>query len=375
MCIVANEYDWPIFVPMPKILFVAQHRPNRSPGQRFRFEQFREALQSAGFDSDLSFIVSEADDRILYQRGNQIKKAGVLRRSVMIRRQDVKRMNDYDVIFIYREALMTGSTRFERIFRTSRAKLVLDFDDTIWLKNTSRANKRWDWMKKASKTDELIDLVDLVIVGNAYLADHARAINKNTVIVPSTIDTDVYRMKPVKNSDGPVCIGWSGSVSTIPHFELILPVFRKLKERYGEMVRFKIIGQEPVNYPGLNIETEIWSAERETVQLHDLDIGIMPLPDDKWSRGKCGMKGLQYMGVGLPAILSPVGVNKDIINDGVNGYLASSDEEWLEKLGMLIENAELRRRVGAEARKTVEAEYSVKVWEDKYIEIFKNLVS
>jgi glycosyltransferase involved in cell wall biosynthesis len=359
---------------MPKILFVAQHRPDRSPGQRYRFEQFLGHLMANGFDSEVSFIVNEADDKILYQRGNQLKKADVLRRSVQIRKKDVARMNEFDIIFIYREALMTGSTRFERAFRKSNAKLVLDFDDTIWLKNTSRANKRWDWMKNASKTDKLIGLVDLVIVGNDYLAEHARAINPNTVIIPSTIDTDRYDVRSERTRQQ-VCIGWSGSVSTIPHFERILPVFRELKKRYGETIRFKVIGQEPVHYEGLEIETSIWSPEQEAAQLHELDIGIMPLPDDKWSRGKCGMKGLQYMGVGIPAVLSPVGVNTDIIEDGINGFLADSEEDWIEKLGILIENADLRRRMGTAARITVEERFSVNAWKDNYVNLFKELIA
>lgn len=360
---------------MPRILFIAQHRPDRSPGQRYRFEQFRDFLEKEGFESEISFIISAEDDKILYLKGNQLKKAGVLRRSVSIRKKDVARMNDYDVIFIYREALMTGSTRFERAFRKSRAKLVLDFDDSIWLKNTSRANKRWDWMKNASKTDRLIELVDLVIVGNEYLAEHARGLNPNTVVIPSTIDTVKYTVKPSKVDTEPVCIGWSGSVSTIVHFEGILPVFRKLKEKYGARVRFKVIGQQKVSYPGLDIDTTIWNSEIEAEQLHDLDIGIMPLPDDKWSKGKCGMKGLQYMGVGIPAVLSPVGVNRDIVQDGLNGFLASTDEEWLEKLGILIENAELRQTMGGEARKTIEERYSVEAWKKTYLKLFKDLLN
>ncbi len=358
---------------MPRILFIAQHRPDRSPGQRFRFEQYLGHLERNGYQCAVSHIVSEADDRFLYRPGNYLKKAGFVRRSIAIRQRDVARMNEFDIIFIFREALMTRSIRFERLFRRSRAKLVFDFDDAIWLQNVSEANRWFSWVKDAGKTSKLIALSDLVFAGNAYLADYARRFNPSTTIVPTTIDTEEYL--PVERSgEGPVTIGWSGSITTIQHFRYAIPALKIIKARYGERVAIRVIGDGGYREPELGVVGMPWRKATELSDLGAMDIGIMPLPDDEWARGKCGLKGLQYMALGIPAIMSPVGVNSEIIQDGVNGHLATTTEEWVDRLARLIESAEARRAMGRAARDTVERRYSVHAWRDRYVEHFDKLL-
>ena len=358
---------------MPKVLFIASHRPGRSPNQRFRFEQYLGHLERNGFRCTVSHLVEESDDTFLYQKGNFLNKLRFVRRSIAKRRADVARMNDFDIIFICREALMTRSTVFERAFRRSRAKVVFDYDDSIWLQNVSDANRSWSWVKDAGKTAKLIGLADVVFAGNDYLANYARSFNKRVEVVPTTIDTDEY--KPVPHSrNGSVCIGWSGSITTIQHFQYAIPALRILKERYGDRITIRVIGDGSYSEPDLGVQGQPWRKNSEVADLGAFDIGIMPLPDDDWARGKCGLKGLQYMGLGIPAIMSPVGVNGTIISDGVNGFLAGSTEEWVEKLSRLIEDAELRQRVGIAARRSVEEHWSVKAWQDRYLELFKQLV-
>lgn len=358
---------------MPKVLFIASHRPGRSPNQRFRFEQYIGFLEQNGYTCTLSYLVEEEDDKYFYQPGNLLKKFHFVRRSIAKRRADVARMNDFDIIFVCREALMTRSTLFERAFSRSNAKVIFDFDDSIWLQNVSDANRMWAWVKDAGKTSKLISLADLVFAGNDYLATYAKGFNTNVKVVPTTIDTDEYKAKPVDRGPA-VCIGWSGSMTTIQHFQYAIPSLRILKEKYGDAIDIRVIGDGSYRQPELGVVGQPWRKTTEIEDLCAFDIGIMPLPDDEWARGKCGLKGLQYMGLGIPAIMSPVGVNSSIITDGRNGFLATSTQEWVEKISLLIDSAQLRKEMGAEARRTVEESYSVQAWRDRYLELFNTLL-
>lgn len=358
---------------MPRILFIVQHRPDRSPGQRFRHEQYLAALQEDGWDYDLSPIVSAEDDRILYAKGHYLQKARFVQRSHRIRRKDLARMNDYDVIFIYREALHTRGIRYEKELSRSRAKLIFDFDDSVWLRNVSDANRRFVWLKDPGKTSRLIALSDKVLAGNDYLAQFARGYNDRVEVLPTTIDTDEY-LPRTKRSDGPIVIGWSGSITTIQHFRFAVPMLKAIKEKYGDRVEFQVVGDADFSLPELGIKGVPWRKQTELDDLRAADIGMMPLPNDEWARGKCGLKGLQYMALEIPTLMSPVGVNTEIIQHGVNGFLPRTEAEWVEQMSGLIEDADLRRRIGQAARQTVEQQYSVKAWRRRYVQIFNELI-
>ncbi len=357
-----------------RILFVAAHRPDRSPSQRFRFEQYLGFLKENGFGYDFSWLISENDDKKFYSPGNIRTKLFILIKSYWKRWKDVWRSSEYDIIFVQREAFMTGSTFFERRFKRSGAKLVFDFDDAIWNLDVSEGNRRFGWLKNPGKTAELIAMSDLVIAGNQYLSDYARRHNKNIVIVPTTIDMDEYSVQARSESQGKICIGWSGSITTIKHFGFALPFLRKLKSKYGDRIEIKVIGDGSYVNEELDIRGLVWKKDDEINELSSFDIGIMPLPDDEWAKGKCGLKGLQYMALGIPTIMSPVGVNAEIIRDGDNGMLATTTEEWVEKLEMLINSPDLRKGMGARARATVEMDFSVRCWKPVYLRLFDQLI-
>lgn len=352
---------------MKKILFVASHRPGRAPGQRFRFEQYFSYLEQNGFSCELSHIISEEDDKVLYKKGHYFQKAVIAMRSFAKRWKDAQNASEYDIIFIFREAFMTGSTYFEKKFTRSGAKTVFDFDDAIWLLDTSAANKRFEWMKDGGKTGKIISMCDMVFAGNAYLADFASGFNKNVVIIPTTIDTDEYVRMKTGRTDDAVCIGWSGSITTIKHFEYAVPFLRRIKQKYGDKVKIKVIGDASYVNEELGIKGLGWNRQDEIKELSSFDIGIMPLPDDEWAKGKCGLKGLQYMALEVPTIMSPVGVNSEIINDGSNGFLATGEDEWVSKLSRLIESKQLREEMGRAARATVVDKYSVYAQRDNYV--------
>ncbi len=359
-----------------RILYIVQHRFNRSPGQRYRCEQYIPFLEANGYECVYSpILINEQEDHDLYY-GNYFRKLTLFLKGIFRRIRDIIRAKDFDIIFIYREAFMTGTVLFEKLIHKAGDKIIFDFDDAIWNHDVSVGNKNLAWLKRPEKTNDIIALADLVFAGNQYLAEYASNHNKNVVIVPSTIDLEYYRI-PAKNFSvtNPVIIGWSGSLTTIEHFKPIIPVLKKLKEKFGSKIEFKVFGIPEYENEELGIKGIAWTPENEVSEIASFDIGIMPLPDNEWSRGKCGMKGLQYMALEVATIMSPVGVNKEIIQDGKNGFLASSDEEWLQKISVLVESKELRDKFGKAGRETVEKQYSSDAIRQDYLRYFNELAA
>jgi len=356
---------------MPKVLIVANHRKGRSPGQRFRFEQYLELLERNGFVITFSNFIDEEDDKIFYAPGSYFGKIRILLKNLFLRTKEALFASHYDIIFIYREATMIGSSFFERWMARSRAKLIFDYDDSTWLPNVSEGNKALAFLKRPEKTKEIISVCDVVFAGNEYLKQYALKYCKDVVVVPTTIDTNYH--VPQKIQKNKICIGWTGTQTTIPHFLSIQKALEKVFQKYPDRIYFKLIAEKEIEVPELNLRTTLWSKEDEIAQLSEIDIGIMPLPDDQWTRGKCGFKGLQYMSLGIPTVMSPVGVNNDIIKHGKNGFLASTEEEWICLLSELIENRGLREGLGCQGKKTIETYYSVTANEQKYLDQFERI--
>lgn len=366
---------------MRRILFIVDHRLNRSPSQRYRFEQYLPYLKENGFDWELSELITEKDDKIFYRPGNYLKKAFILLKSFAIRFKDLRRAKQFDIIFIQREALLIGSSYFEKQFY-KRSKVIFDFDDSIWLLDTSPENKKFEFLKNPNKTKINIEHAHMVIAGNAYLTNYASTYNKNTVLIPTTVDTNFHM--PVlghartdnKNNrtEKKIVIGWSGSISTIKHFEMSIPILKALQLKYPNQLSIHVIGQESYSHPEIEIVSKAWSAETEVNHINEFDIGIMTIPNDEWAKGKCGLKGLSYMACGVATVMSAVGVNKDIIQPSVNGYLASNEQEWIDCLSLLIESPELRKKIGDKGRETVVQNYSVNAHKLKYLEVLNSLI-
>lgn len=359
---------------MPKVLFLAMHRLDRNPSQRYRFEQYLNYFKQQGWECELSNYINEKQDYFLYQKGNIWKKARIVCRGFLQRLNDVKRAKQFDIVFIHREVFLLGTTFFERKLKRSGAKLIFDFDDSIWLLDTSAGNQKWKFLKNEHKTANIIRLSDAVIAGNAFLASYARAYNQHVTIIPSTVDTAKYMPSLHDKSSETVTIGWSGSPTTVKHFETILPALEQIKEKYGERVRFALMGDGSYHHTKLKINGIAWNSDTEVNELSNFDIGIMPLPNDEWVKGKCGLKGLCYMALEIPTVLSSVGVNTEIIQDGENGFLAATEAEWVEKLSLLIDSQALRKKLGKAGRKTVVENYSVEANKEKYLHIFSSLL-
>lgn len=351
-----------------KILFLVLHRKGRSPGQRYRHEQYLEYFNQNGIECVVDpLLKTEKEDRIFYGR-NLFPKILIGIKALLRRVRSVIIVSQFDTVYIYRDAFFF-STFFEKVIARRKVNIVYDFDDAIWLMDENPNQGVFNRLKSPSKTSTIISLSDRIIVGNEYLASFANQYHQDVQIIPSTIDFNQYLI--TKNTKDTICIGWTGSFSTIKHFETIIPALESIKEKYGDKVTFKLIGDPSYSNTELNIQGLRWSAETEVSDLSELDIGIMPLPDNEWTQGKCAMKGLQYMALEIPTIMSPVGVNSEIINEGKNGMLASSTEEWVQKLSELIDNSSLRKQMGKEGRKTILKDFSVEANKEKWLKAFQ----
>ena len=343
-----------------RILFLVPYPLGRAPSQRFRFEQYLDALLAAGHTYHLAPFISVATWNILYQPGRAGAKAlGIL--SGFVRRLALLfRVPRYDFVFVHREAAPVGPPVFEWIIsKVLVKKIIYDFDDAIWLANTSEANKIAAGVKWHHKVSNICRWAYKNSCGNTYLADYARQFNPCAVINPTTIDT-VHLHNQVRDQAAPgrLVIGWTGTHSTLKYLDQVVPVLAKLEDE-GLEFEFRVISNQSPVLPLRSLVFLPWCKDTEIADLLGFHVGLMPLEDDLWAQGKCAFKALQYMALGIPALVSPVGMNTEVVQHGQNGYVCCTSADWETGLRQLLADPTLRQRLGQAAHATVEARYSV----------------
>ena len=271
-----------------------------------------------------------------------------------------------DTLFVQKKRLWHWQLWY---LRRKRIRIIYDFDDAVMFKSPVDGGGRS--FKRQRTFARMVKYSDYVIAGNQYLKSKAMVYNKhNVIIIPTSIDTDKYTIKDYSKSKEKVTIGWIGSKSSLPFLKELIPAFDQLAGEYN-FVELKIICNDFFECKKMPVIKKIWSLEDENPDLQDIDIGLAPLPDHEWTKGKCATKLLQYMAVGIPVICSPVGVHNEIIKEGINGFLAASIKEWTEKIDLLIKNKTLRKAIGLEGKKTLESSFSLKA----NIPIFINVIN
>lgn len=354
-----------------KVLFIAPYPYQEAPSQRFRFEQYFDTLKEHDIEPVLKPFLSDKGWKTLYRDGASFAKALAMLSSIIRRFFLLFTIQRYSHIFIHREASMIGPPFFEWIIaKVLRRKFIYDFDDAIWLPNYSAANAKFQRLKMYGKVKKIIRWADHVQAGNEFLATYARQFNKKVVVVPTTVDTKHVHCIEGNPDQEPLVIGWTGSHTTSVYLEFLLPVLDKLVKEYK--FEFHVISNHHPDFEREYLRYIKWNRETEISDLAKFNIGVMPLADTQWAKGKCGFKGLQYMALRIPAILSPVGVNKTIIKHKVNGFMSATPEEWEKSLRRLLENPELRQEIGDRGRKTVEDHYSVKAYKNHYLKLFNS---
>lgn len=279
-----------------------------------------------------------------------------------------------DLLWLEKESLPWLPWGIERFLLPRGVPLVVDYDDAVF--------HRYDLHRSAAvrrilgrKLDRLMASASLVTVGNRYLADRAKMAGApNVEIVPTVVDLTAYTRRPAPFSASAPTIGWIGSPSTWTEYMApMMPLLAQAAEAAGARVAAVGAGRAAAAHPLL--DNLPWTEDSEVARIHEMDIGIMPLTDTPWARGKCGYKLIQYMACGIPVIASPVGVNAELVEHGVNGFLASSDAEWAEALQTLLHDPDLRARMGEAGRRKVEREYSLQVWGPRVAQMLRDVAS
>ena len=343
-----------------RILFLTPYPPGRAPSQRFRFEQYLDILSANGHQYHMVPFLSMATWTILYKPGQSLRKAFGIVAGFGRRLGVLFTLSPYDFVFIHREAAPLGPPIFEwLISKVLRKKIIYDFDDAIWLANTSEANKIAAGLKWHHKVDAICKWAYKNSCGNRYLAGYARQFNPHTVVNPTTIDTlHLHNQVRDQAAPGHLVIGWTGTHSTLKYLDQVMPTLAKL-EAEGLDFEFRVISNQP---PALQLRSLVylpWRKETEIADLLGFHVGLMPLEDDPWANGKCAFKALQYMALGIPPLVSPVGMNTEVVQQGENGFVCATPAEWEAGLRQLLTDPALRQQLGATARATVTARYSV----------------
>jgi glycosyltransferase involved in cell wall biosynthesis len=288
----------------------------------------------------------------------------VRRSSLGERARVLRKAGRHDAIVLFKT---TGFAEFElKLLRRANPRIVFDFDDAVMFREQKyrRPLRVEDFQKFVRTTRHCV----AAVAGNDFLASFAEGCGVKTRILPTPIDTAKYQVKKQTKSIG-ATIGWLGLSDGLPYVRQLQPALRRLSERFSNL-KLKIVSDKQLELDGIRIENEAWRSETEQEQLASFDIGIMPLWDSVWTRGKCGYKILQYMGVGTAVVASDVGFNNQIITPGENGFLARTEDDWVKYIATLIEKPDLRREFGIRGRELVERKYSLEHFADVYASVF-----
>jgi glycosyltransferase involved in cell wall biosynthesis len=266
------------------------------------------------------------------------------------------RLPRYDLLFV-QKIIFPAPIRW--LLERKKQRMIYDFDDAIFTTEVRHPNwlSSWKERRNAAGLPAALRMADHVLVENEYTREYAVRFCPKVAVITGPIDTRRYVRSQSPSCEGTV-LGWIGSATTLPYLEHIAEPLRELGARY-DGICLSIVGASGFRIEGLRVESTPWLLETEVEKLSRFHVGLMPLPDDPWTRGKGGYKLLQYMSMGLPVVSSPVGINCRLVDHGQNGFLAADHREWLEYLGKLIENPQLQLEMGARGRATVEREYSL----------------
>ena len=333
-----------------KVLFLTQ-TSELGPSSRYRVYQLVPHLQKLGIECEISPAMDSEVYRRIYLGAGKAPKLPAWRAVWNQRRVDLRRVDKFDVVFVQKGAFPGLYSGFERQIATVKP-LVFDLDDAIWLPREGGAPVLRA-LHREHAVQDVLRCAAAVTAGNAYLAEYAARFNRNVNLVPSAVDLSRYPAPPSLQHSTPPVVGWIGSRTTLSYLKPLKPVFENLA------LTPRVIASGNPARLGFAVEFRPWRLETEIEELSQIGIGIAPLRDSPWERGKCGVKILQYMACGLPVVASPVGVNAQIVIHGVSGFLVRDIGEWQEALARLIADPKLRQELGAAGHETVQKRFGV----------------
>ncbi|SDZ98334.1 Glycosyltransferase involved in cell wall bisynthesis [Haloplanus vescus] len=344
------------------VLFLTKYG-RKGASSRYRLLQYFPYFEEYGIHCSCKPLFSNEYLESLYATGERSIEAVI--NSYIRRIRDILNAQKYDVIVIEKELFPYIPAIFERLLSALNIPYIVDYDDAIF-HNYDQSDRPIIRRLLGKKIDIVMREAEIVVVGNEYLASRAQQAGASQIkIIPTVIDLDRYPHVP-PNENGTFTIGWIGSPTTANYVEQIAPALREVCNEND--ARVVLVGSGEVELPGVPHEVKTWSEETEIKNIVEFDVGIMPLEETPWERGKCGFKLIQYMGCGKPVVATPVGVNAEIAEDGHNGLHATTNNEWVTALDRLYKNRELAKTMGNRGRQRVEEQYSlttvVPTWAD-----------
>ena len=328
-----------------KVLFLIQG--HAVAASRYRVLQYLPFLRSKGVEATVSLYPRTLKENLQFLR--------VLPR--------------YHILFLQRKRF--NQPRLTLVRRRAK-RIIYDFDDSVMYRNSKAKDPISQTRRR--RFAQMIKASDFVIAGNGFLKKEVLPFNSEVEVIPSPIDEERYSLKDYRIEKERVTIGWIGDHGSIHYLEKMRPIFERIGQRYPQ-TELKIVCDIFFDCKQIHVVKMTWSLEKEVADLQSFDIGVMPLVDDPWSWGKCGLKILQYQGVGLPVVCTPAGINRDLVEDGVNGFWAMTPAEWEGKLSLLIEDARLREKMGRKGRRRVLEHYTIQACAPRLLSIFERLIS
>jgi glycosyltransferase involved in cell wall biosynthesis len=303
------------------------------------------------------------------EAGIEITTMSARRSSLLERMRLIRQARRHDLVILFKT---TGfSARDLRLLRRNNPRIIFDYDDAVMFRN-----QKYDKpivLKDFERFLRTIEHCAAVAAGNRFLARFAEACGRPATILPTAVDISKYQIQPEDATNG-LTIGWLGLSDGFVYLRHIQPALKQLTDRFPGFT-LRLISDKPLQLDGVTVENEQWQLEKEQANLSSFSIGIMPLTDTLWTRGKCGYKILQYMAAGIPVVASAVGANNDIITNGENGFLASSLEDWIRTIGTLAEDRVLRKKFAIRGRALVESKYSLDQFAEGYIRLMREVAN
>lgn len=354
-----------------RVLFLVPHTA-LAAGARYRVYQFLPYLEAAGISCTVhAFTDAELYD-VLYTGGHRVRRAGLILRRALRRVVDLSGAKGFDAFFVYKECFPFGPPLIEEYLKRLGKPILYDFDDAIFLPESTRLRQV---LRNPNKVCRIATLADRVVVSNQHLAGFARAYNRHVDVIPTCVDMNVFAPRPrAQKLSEPLRIGWIGSHSTAKYLERLAGVFAQLATRFD--FELHVVGAgRPLAFPGVKTLQRAWSLKTEVADFQSLDVGVYPLGDNIWDLGKAGFKAIQYMAAGVASVSSAVGVVNEFVTDGVDGFLVKSADDWLDRLSRLLSSAELRRQMAERGRRAVEERFSLSANAPRLIEAIRVTVA
>jgi len=355
------------------VLALVPNLPRFSPGQRSSIELWERVLATVGIRVHYAPFETERLHRVLYKRGHHAAKVLEMLRAMRDRLALLRLLDDYDAVFVYREAALIGPAFLEKRIARRGKPIIYQLDDPLYVPYRSPWNGYLSYLKCFGKVAEIAKVSRVVIVNSRHHREYVEQFNSNVWQIPSVVDTEKYHYQQPSPNGAPVCIGWSGSPSTVGNIAIVADALRLLAERVE--YRLHLIGGTDFNLPGVRYTAQNWCEETEVEDLRQMQIGIVPIPVNEWNKRKFYMKVVQYMALGIPPVATPIGSNPEVIEHGTIGFLADTTEEWVNHLHRLIADPELRAAMSRRAAEVAEEKYSLRANAERIIAAFRSALA